>query len=391
MTRIAFLLSLTEQWAGGISYYENLLKAIRVTASKKDVTLIGIFSGQTTHQHIASLLDEIYEIPIPNSREKISIKISDWMRPRLHLRPFMPELAQARLLQKLKINAAFTTITPSYQRKTPIIGWVPDFQFLHMPEMFAPKHKKWLEDNAKELAIYSDAIICSSQTALNDFKKIMPEYSSKAHILQFVSGIDDSVYERNPSWICEEYGLSERFFYLPNQFWKHKNHTFVIEALKIASQAIPDIRVVTTGLLSDHRHLTYPSELVASISQNKLRENFILLGYIPRLHIYTLMRQCIALLQPSLFEGWSTSIEEAKSLGKKVLMSDIPVHREQNPIGGTYFSLDNAKSLADLMVHTWVHNSAGADFDLENKARSDFSNRFQSFGENFLKVVKQIQ
>ncbi|TIN29445.1 hypothetical protein [Mesorhizobium sp.] len=34
------------------------------------------------------------------------------------------------------------------------------------------------------------------------------------------------------------------------------------------------------------------------------------------------------LLKPSHIEGWSTTVEEAKSLGTPMLLSDIPLHRE---------------------------------------------------------------
>ena len=34
-------------------------------------------------------------------------------------------------------------------------------------------------------------------------------------------------------------------------------------------------------------------------------------------------------MQPSLCEGWGTVLEDAKVLDKAVLLSDIPVHREQ--------------------------------------------------------------
>ncbi len=36
-----------------------------------------------------------------------------------------------------------------------------------------------------------------------------------------------------------------------------------------------------------------------------------------------------ALINPSQFEGWSTTVEEAKSLGVKMLLSDLEVHKEQ--------------------------------------------------------------
>jgi glycosyltransferase involved in cell wall biosynthesis len=41
------------------------------------------------------------------------------------------------------------------------------------------------------------------------------------------------------------------------------------------------------------------------------------------------MRASTALINPSLFEGWSTTVEEAKSTGTPMILSDLGVHREQ--------------------------------------------------------------
>ena len=53
------------------------------------------------------------------------------------------------------------------------------------------------------------------------------------------------------------------------------------------------------------------------------------LGLVPLEDVYTLNANCLALINPSLFEGWSTTVEEAKSLGTKMILSNIKLHLEQ--------------------------------------------------------------
>ncbi len=142
------------------------------------------------------------------------------------------------------------------------------------------------------------------------------------------------VYDDDPAWICDEYYLPERFVYLPNQFWVHKGHRLVIEALAQLRASQPDVRVVCTGNTADHRDPMYFGELLAEVSRRGVRDNFVVLGWVPQAHIFHLMRQAVAVLQPSRFEGWSTTVEETKSVGKSMILSDIPVHREQAPAGG---------------------------------------------------------
>lgn len=45
--------------------------------------------------------------------------------------------------------------------------------------------------------------------------------------------------------------------------------------------------------------------------------------------VYALMRFSVRVINPSLFEGWSSAVEECKSVGKRLVLSGIPVHREQ--------------------------------------------------------------
>ena len=58
----------------------------------------------------------------------------------------------------------------------------------------------------------------------------------------------------------------------------------------------------------------------------------------------------VALLQPSLYEGWSTLVEEAKALSKFIVLSDLPVHREQINKNVAFFDPHNANELAVKMI-----------------------------------------
>ena len=52
-------------------------------------------------------------------------------------------------------------------------------------------------------------------------------------------------------------------------------------------------------------------------------------------------------------------------------MSDIPVHREQNPDDATYFDPDSPEELADLIEGEWPHSEPGLDLAREQRARDN--------------------
>jgi len=64
------------------------------------------------------------------------------------------------------------------------------------------------------------------------------------------------------------------------------------------------------------------------------------------------MKKSIAIIQPSLFEGWSTVVEDAKSLGKNIIVSDINVHIEQKDERTVVFPKLDYKELSKIMVDT---------------------------------------
>ncbi len=102
------------------------------------------------------------------------------------------------------------------------------------------------------------------------------------------------------------------------------------------------------------------------------------------------MRQALCVLNPSLFEGWSSTVEEAKSLGKSLLLSALPVHREQNRAGTLFFDHQDPEDLAIKLETIWQDGSPGPDLRLEAMARQALPERLRQFGEAFLSIVSEV-
>ena len=99
----------------------------------------------------------------------------------------------------------------------------------------------------------------------------------------------------------------------------------------------------------------------------------------------------MAVINPSFFEGWSTTVEEVKSVGKKIVLSDLEVHREQAPDSAYFFAPDDVKDLHEVLSQLWANNEGGPDFELEEKARQTFHRRQVEFGKLYIKYIKNIE
>ena len=94
-------------------------------------------------------------------------------------------------------------------------------------------------------------------------------------------------------------------------------------------KAARPVHIAVTGSFPDQPNSPYMQELHDIINENQLKANISFLGLIPRGDQLLLMKNAKAIIQPSLFEGWSTVIEDARSLQVPVIATDLPVNIEQ--------------------------------------------------------------
>ena len=103
------------------------------------------------------------------------------------------------------------------------------------------------------------------------------------------------------------------------------------------------------------------------------------------------MRHSLAVIQPSLFEGWSTVVEDARCLGKKMSLSDFPVHLEQNPPGSVFFERNSPQELANLIGEWWEKLPARVNLEEESLAQQRNKEDVKKFGYRFLEIARNSQ
>lgn len=62
--------------------------------------------------------------------------------------------------------------------------------------------------------------------------------------------------------VADKFGLHKKYVYLPNQFWKHKNHVVAVRAIERIKKRglLADYDFVFTGNLEDYRNPEYINE-----------------------------------------------------------------------------------------------------------------------------------
>ncbi len=228
-------------------------------------------------------------------------------------------------------------------------AWIFDMQHRMMPEMFSDEDRERREKNFQRLAAEAATIVFSSETARAQFGGFYPDCVAETSVLPFRVVIPDAWKESNPRETAARYHLPENYYLVCNQFWKHKNHRAVIDAVAERAAAGEDCHFVFTGRIIDRRDASFTDEILSRVHQAGVHERIRILGLVPKADQIQLVRGAKAVVQPSFFEGWNTLVEEAHALGVPILLSDLPVHREQSPPHVRYFDPGDSSSLVEAM------------------------------------------
>ena len=89
--------------------------------------------------------------------------------------------------------------------------------------------------------------------------------------------------------------------------------------------------------------------------------------------------------------GWSTVVEDARCLGKKMILSDFPVHIEQDPPGSVFFERDSPQQLATLMAEWWQKLMPISNFEEEALAQARNKEEVKAFGYRFLQIARNTE
>ena len=367
-------------WTGGTTYINNLKKAIK--ASFPDINLYILTKNSDNY------VNEDYDgiIPITTGSSRFSGMVNRIFRSRFN---YDRDLKNSIKSFDKKIDVIFPSEYNTGKSPQSVL-WIPDFQILKLPNFFSENeiftYKKHIVKSMKK----SPVIVLSSKDAQNDLKEFYPKYVGKSRIMQFVAHVPENIYDDNPDKVLKQYNIPSKFIYMPNQFWAHKNHLLVFEALSILKEKGVEPFFVLTGNPTDYRNPKYIIEILDKINKYGLRDQIAMLGFVDHRHVYSLIRQSICVCNPSLFEGWSTPVEEAKSIGKSILLSDLPVHLEQSPPGATYFDRFSERDLSEKLSEIWSSNEEGPDLEMEKKAKELLPSRMEAFAKTFLSILSEV-
>ena len=353
-------------WNGGVDFLHQLLIGLISANNSARINIYLIFRNKKKIIFFSKIIllfklkkicSKEHQKELQNLKEnKEIIGLFSYLKNKVNIIFFNSRKQTPAIFKKLKID--FSLFNNTNFKETPNVSFYPDLQHKCLTDFFTNKEIDTRNEEIANLLKNSKILILHSLNVKKDIIKFFPKESKNCHL--FNLPFSPLLYNKN--WlhklkinIFNKYKLPKKYFLISNQFWIHKSHITAFKALAEISKTdqFKDIHIVCTGTTNDYRFPNYFEELVEKTKKLKIDKKIIYLGLIPKREQIEVMKNSLAIIQPTLFEGSTGGgvLGDAISIGVPAIISDIKVNLEaKKEVNIYYFKTKNHKDLANKMM-----------------------------------------
>jgi glycosyltransferase involved in cell wall biosynthesis len=314
--------------------------------------------------------------------------------------PFLPRLATAigrrltrrsaigQRLHHAQIRALFP-VSPFDDDSVPLIFLLPDFQYRHLAAINDDETCRFFDNLYRVQGERARLIILLSESARRDLQRFMPDLEHKARVVFPRAVPSPEWYEGDPDEARQRFHLPDRYFVISNQVSAHKNHRTIARAVAALRREGTDVHVVCTGRTQDYRDTGFFDSLDTEVKELGIEDRFRFLGVVPRPIQLSIMRSAVAVIQPSLFEGWGAAVAEAKALGKPLLLSRLEVHEEHQANVFRWIEAEDVRGWSDAMRDANRELAPGIDRLCEEEAAEEAKTEGIAAGRTLVEAFRE--
>lgn len=344
--QITLIYQFDDNWIGGTYYILNIIKALNILDETKKPKLLIVHDKNSDYKVIQDLNYPFIDFVESDLRFNFLEKGINKLSRILLKKPLIKKKLPFKIIENLYPVSDFI----STRNVNSFYYWLPDFQEHYLPQFFAKYELESRINTQINIQKQNVPIVFSSESAQNDYNKFYNSNQNKKVILNFASILGDKYKQIPIEVLLSKYGINKPYFMVTNQFWKHKNHEIILKAARILNERKFDFRIIFTGKEYDYRNPDHVTILKKFVADNSLQDKISFLGFIDRDEQLQLMKNSVAIIQPSLFEGWSTVVEDTKALNHFIILSNIPLHKEQMKNNCLFFDPADPFDLAQKMI-----------------------------------------
>ena len=187
--------------------------------------------------------------------------------------------------------------------------------------------------------------------------------------------------EQDAAAVRQRYGLTDPYIFYPAQFWRHKNHGYILSALRVMLDQYgwaPQAAFCGSdkGALSD---------VMESAVELDLSHLVKYCGFVPDDDMPYLYKGALALVMPTYFGPSNIPPMEAVCLGTPVCYSDFPAFREVMGEAVAYIDLERPDSLAEA-IDAICHGKS----TISEHASAAYREKLEGAESRYLEVLQEI-
>jgi glycosyltransferase involved in cell wall biosynthesis len=226
---------------------------------------------------------------------------------------------------------------------------IHDAGIMVRPDDYQMRFRAWYRPMMRRLGKNSRLIVTVSKFSQGELHRYFGIPLDKIRVVS-LSG--EHMLETQPDdGLLDKLNLRGRRFLLAvNAMNARKNLGAVIEAVKLLGGI--DFEVIVTGSNNDR---------VFRPVQWDLPRSFRHVGHVTNGELRSLYSHAMALIYPSLYEGFGLPPREAMTCGCPVLVSDIPAHRETCGDAAAYCDSNDPSDIADKIKEIMENDGLRSD------------------------------
>jgi glycosyltransferase involved in cell wall biosynthesis len=260
---------------------------------------------------------------------------------------------------------------------------------MHRYERIFPEVGNYQTYNAREIHYmrickYSEGIMVDSEIGKTQLMESYPNVNrNRVFVLPYIhrKSLFDKVDYLS---VKNKYLLPDKFIFYPAQFWKHKNHQGLIDAIAIVKKSDPDIKLILTG----EKNNGY-TDVLESIERNRLGETVRYIGCISDLEMNALYYLARAMVMPSFFGPTNIPPLEAMATGCPCAVSNVYAMATQIGGAGLLFDPNSAMDIAEKIRLLWNDDSLCLKMAVIGLRRTKEIYSQLVFNANFENIVEE--
>jgi glycosyltransferase involved in cell wall biosynthesis len=311
----------------GVGYYTaRLMESLANGAGEGIVQRLVVFSNRPVRIEETDRV-QVYE------RRRFAVR-SVWMQlvlPRI-LRDVRPDLVH------------FTNYLAPLAGRVPYVVSFHDMSLSLLPECHTLKKRLLTSSLIPSVARGARMILTPSESTRRDVVRLLRVDPGRVRVIPYAASPSFRPVAAAPDELAALHGIRAPYFLYVGTLEPRKNLARALRAFAALTDILPECRFVIVG----QRGWRY-AEVLRAAEDPALRGRVDFLGYLPEEKLPALYAQALALVYPSLYEGFGLPVVEAMACGTPVLTSRSSSLAEIGEGAALLADPTDEKALADAL------------------------------------------